>query len=364
MNLPTSNMLSGHLKRLEAACLLLAITTSSGCHAFFAPVDPLPVTPPGPSPESDIPRELAKVSLPTYIIEPPDILIIDAVKIVAKPPYFIETFDVLGIRVPEDQTLVDQPIIGAYAVDPEGEVDLGPAYGKADVKGLTLEEAEAVIFKHLKQVLAQKPNVSVTLVERATVEQLTGQFLVGPDGTVNLGTYGSVYVSGFTLTEAKDAIEKHLSEFLESPEVLVDILAYNSKVFYVITEGGGFGDNVVRLPITGNETVLDAVSVIGGLSQISSTKIWISRPAPNGVGCEQILPVDWNEITRGASTATNYQIMPGDRLFIAADKLLAFDNFVSKVTRPFERVFGFTILGSQMINRIRNVQQRRGFGFF
>ena len=115
----------------------------------------------------------------------------------------------------------------------------------------------------------------------------------------------------------------------------VDVFAYNSKVFYIITEGAGFGDNVVRRPITGNETVLDAVSDIGGLSQLSSKKMWISRPAPGNIGCEQILPINWDELTRGAVTTTNYQLLPGDRLFVAEDKFVKLDSIVAKLTRPF-----------------------------
>ena len=107
-----------------------------------------------------------------------------------------------------------------------------------------------------------------------------------------------------------------------------------------------------KRPITGNETVLDAVARIGGLSQLSSKKIWIARPAPNGVGCEQILPVNWDDITQGASTATNYQMLPGDRLFIAQDPYLFFDRVVQKLTAPFERIFGFVSLGTAMANRI------------
>ena len=80
--------------------------------------------------------------------------------------------------------------------------------------------------------------------------------------------------------------------------------------------------------------------------------MWIARPAPNGVGCEQILPVAWGDITKGASTATNYQIMPGDRLFIAKDELTALNVVVNKVLAPFERVFGFISLGTSMANRI------------
>ena len=71
------------------------------------------------------------------------------------------------------------------------------------------------------------------------------------------------------------------------------------------------------MPITGNDTVLDALSAAGGLSQVSSAEIWVARPAPGGFGCQQILPVNYQAIAQGGSSATNYQIMPGDRVFIA-----------------------------------------------
>jgi hypothetical protein len=117
---------------------------------------------------------------------------------------------------------------------------------------------------------------------------------------------------------------------------------------------------VTPAPITGNETVLDAISIVGGLSQLSSSRIWIARPAPAGHGCDQILPVNWAEISRGASTATNYQLMPGDRLYIAEDPILRFDSTVLKFTRPFERLFGWVSLGTAMGNRIK----RYGLGTF
>jgi len=342
----------GWFRSLSLAIVGTAILATCGCQAFFAPVETLPVTVPEPTAESDVPRELAKVSLPPYIIEPPDILLIDAIKVVPKPPHLIEPLDSLAIRV--DNTLLDAPIMAAFPVDPDGRVDLGPAYGKVSVKGLTVDEAKTALLNFLRETL-KNPVVSVTLASSAGAQPVNGDHLVGPDGTVNLGTYGSVYVSGLTVPQAKKAIEDQLAKSLEKPQVIVDVLAFNSKVYYIVTEGAGQGDNVVRVPVTGNDTVLDAIASIGGLSQLSSKRIWISRPAPNGVGCEQVLTVDWNDITRGASTATNYQLLPGDRLFIAADKMVAFDALVSKVTQPFQRLLGFNILGIQMINRFKNI---------
>ena len=131
------------------------------------------------------------------------------------------------------------------------------------------------------------------------------------------------------------------------------MFAYNSKTYYVITQGAGQGDDVAQFPITGNETVLDAIAHLGGISQLSSQKIFIARPAPNGVGCEQILPVNWAEISRGASTATNYQLMPRDRLYISEDPYQKFTSMVFKYTQPFEKMFGFVSVGTAMANQVK-----------
>ncbi len=341
---------------LWTCCLLAVLVVSSGCTAFLEPVTNYPITPPDPPTNSSVPRELDMVALPPYVIEPPDILVVNAIKIVPKPPHKIEPFDGLLIQVLN--TLPDQQIRDIYAVDPEGTVNLGPSYGRVKVTGMTTEEAQAAIEKFLLQMY-EAPQVSVSLAFSSGAQQIVGEHLVGPDCRVNLGTYGSVYVAGKTIDEARTAIEAQLSNFLEDPQVSVDIYAYNSKKYYIITQGGGLGDNVTTAPITGNETVLDAIALVGGISQISSTKIWIARPAPNGVGCEQILPVSWNEISSGASTATNYQLMPGDRLYIAVDPMIQFDTVVSKLTRPWERMFGFVSLATATLNRIT----RYGLGY-
>lgn len=332
-----------------ATAVMVLLVSTTGCTAFMEPRSPFPVTPPEPSAESSVPRELDKVTLPRYVIEPPDVLLIEGVKLVPKSPHHIETFDVLLIRV--SGAFPEYPIDDAYNVDADGSVNLGPRYGRIEIVDLTIEEAEEEIRSELSQILADV-EVSVSLIQSAGAQAVTGQHLVGPDGRVNLATYGSVYVAGMTIEDATKAIEEQLSLELEDPEVFVDVLAYNSKVYYIVTQGGGFGDNVVRAPITGNETVLDAVSTIGGISQISSTNLWIARPAPNGMGCEQILPIDWAEITMGASTATNYQMLPGDRLFIAENKYNRATAAVSNLLRPFEQIFGAVSLGTSTVNRI------------
>ena len=320
--------------------VMLAMAGLAGCHAvdFYDSSLQRPVPP-----EMEPPRELSMVSLPAYRVEPPDILMIEMLKMVPLPPYRVDIYDVLQIRVLG--TLPDQPVDGFFLVEGEGIVTLGPAYGRVHVAGMTVEEASAAITTRLKLVLA-RPEVSVQLARTSGTAPVTGEYLVGPDGTVNLRQYGTLHVAGKTVTEIRVELNKYLSRYFDSPDASVDVRQFNSKVFYVITEGAGMGDNIRRVPVTGSDTVMDALSAVNGLSQVSSATVWVARPAPGGFGCEQILPVDYEAITKGASSATNYQIMPGDRVFVAGDSMIATNTWLTKMTAPIERLLGIASLGT------------------
>lgn len=301
------------------------------------------------APSMEPPREKSLIMLPSYRVAPPDLLQIEVLKLVPLPPYRAEAYDVLQIEVVG--TLLDQPINDYYLVEAEGTINLGPAYGSVRVAGMTIEEIRQAVTRHLEQVL-RRPEVSVQLARTSGMQPISGEYLVAPDGTVNLRQYGSVHVAGKTMAEIKAALERHLSQYFDSPEVGVNVLAFNSKVYYVIIEGANLGDNVVRVPITGKEKVLDALSNVGGLTELSSKDIWIARPAPGGFGYEQILPIDYDAVTRGASADTNFQLMPGDRVYVAENDMIALNNLVRIVTNPFERIAGISSLG---VSTIKNM---------
>ncbi len=303
-----------------------------------------------------MPRELSKAILPRYVIESPDLLAIEAIHIVPKQPYHLRAFDVLAIQV--SGTPAEAPISGLYPITADGNIVLGPIYGSLQVAGLEVKEVEPLIRHHLRAFL-NEPLVSVSLADTTAKQQIAGQHLVGLDGTVTLGTYGSVQVVGLTVADAKRAIEGYLTTYLEDPEVSVEIAGYNSKVYYIVTQGAGLGDGVYRFPVTGNETVLDAISQINGLQQVSSKKIWVARPT-DVPGRVVRLPVSWQQITADANANSNYQLLPGDRVFIAEDKWVALDTAIGKFTAPLERVMGFSLLGAGTATRFSGHVLRGG----
>ena len=121
-----------------------------------------------------------------------------------------------------------------------------------------------------------------------------------------------------TVEQARETVAAKMKERVKDfdiKSVSLEVAAYNSKVYYVITDGGGYGQQVARFPATGNETVPGRVlAQVGGLSAVSSKKhIWLARATPDHAQ-PQILPVDWCGISQRGSAGTNYQIFPGDRI--------------------------------------------------
>jgi polysaccharide biosynthesis/export protein len=269
-------------------------------------------------PPNDIPGELNKIQLPPYVIEPPDQLLIEVVAILEDP-------DSIASK------------------DKDKDKDKKKDEKAKEFKAYSLP-----------------------------VQPISGQFSVRPDGSVFLGIWGSVPVAGLTLQQAAEAVRQHIAQQedptkpgtggfkVETIRVVLDVLQYNSKRYYVVTDGAGNGEQVAAFPITGSETVFDALANIGGLPPVASKRqIWVARRTPHAGQPEQILPVDWVAITQHGITTTNYQVMPGDRIYVKSQRLIRIDTAISRVLTPIERIFGFTLLGANTVNQI----QGRGNGF-
>jgi RNA polymerase sigma factor (sigma-70 family) len=68
-------------------------------------------------------------------------------------------------------TLPDNPLDGVFRVEESGTVALGPAYGRVSIQGLTVEEAEAAVRKHLSNLLRDS-QVSLTRYTPVSVPDL------------------------------------------------------------------------------------------------------------------------------------------------------------------------------------------------
>ena len=146
-----------------------------------------------------------------------------------------------------------------------------------------------------------------------------GNHTIGPDVSITLGSYGRVYVNGLTVEECRDAIEFHLSRYFENPKVAVDILSYNSKAYYVVHQSATGDERIVKFPCTGEETVMIALGNFGGFPPNMSIRAWVERPVRNS-SRPVIMPVDWAGLMVHGKLDTNYDLLPGDRVYVTAER--------------------------------------------
>lgn len=164
--------------------------------------------------------------------------------------------------------------------------------------------------------------------------RLPGDQTILPDGTIELGRFGRPIVAGQTLQEVEDEVNRLILEQLpdidaelaaeveknpkRAPKIQVRSVGRVSKIFYVLGEVNAPGS----FPLEGRETVLDGIIAAGNLTRRASIKnIILARPTSVD-GCRLVLPICLDEIEQQADPSTNYQLQPGDRIFVPSKSVM------------------------------------------
>jgi polysaccharide export outer membrane protein len=151
--------------------------------------------------------------------------------------------------------------------------------------------------------------VGTTTAARSTIE---GEHLVRPDGSISLGTCGTVRVSGMTIRQARTAIAKALAPYAHARcevAVHVELFACNSKAYYIVAK-----DKVRRFSLANDETAVGAVLKVEGLAAAANKSgVRIARPMGTTV---KTMDVDWRAITQEGRLATNHKLQSGDRIYV------------------------------------------------
>ncbi|MFA0749797.1 MAG: hypothetical protein SLRJCFUN_000200 [Candidatus Fervidibacter sp.] len=96
---------------------------------------------------------------------------------------------------------------------------------------------------------------------------LSGDQLVGPDGTIRLPLVGSVMAAGLTLDELTERLTQSLRRFLRDPKVIVALKQLPLMFRRVYVLGAVKMPGVYALPTGGSATVIDAIALAGGFSE-------------------------------------------------------------------------------------------------
>jgi protein involved in polysaccharide export with SLBB domain len=79
-------------------------------------------------------------------------------------------------------------------------------------------------------IIAEPPDlILVEVLEALPGRPISGERLIRPDGKINLGFYGDVYVRGLTLEQVKVAIIKHLRKHLNDEALGLEVQDFNDE---------------------------------------------------------------------------------------------------------------------------------------
>jgi polysaccharide export outer membrane protein len=138
--------------------------------------------------------------------------------------------------------------------------------------------------------------------------QLSQSLQIRPDGKVTLPLVGDVPAAGRTSNELRDAISSSLKEYITNPVVTVIVVETVPPVIYVVGEVNSPGAQ----PLSGQISVLQALSAAGGISDFAKRKdIRIQRKTASGM---TTLRFNYNDAINGH--AKPIYLQSGDTIIV------------------------------------------------
>lgn len=141
--------------------------------------------------------------------------------------------------------------------------------------------------------------------------ELSKAVAVRPDGIITLPLIGEVKAVGLTPNQLQDQLAASLSKVLSDPQVTVIVVGINSLSYNIM-------GNVAKpgfYPLTHPLTILDAISLSGGLRDFAKLKkIYVLRTDANGK--QQKFYFNYKQVIKGINLSQNIQLEPRDMLVV------------------------------------------------
>lgn len=154
---------------------------------------------------------------------------------------------------------------------------------------------------------------------------------VADDGSITLPLLGRLKVAGLSKGELEALIARLLEErFVRNPQVTIFIKEYQSKKVAV--------SGAVKKPDTyemlGEKTLLEMISLAGGLDRDLGKEIIIFRPLESGT---QRISIDLDKLVYEADPSLNVPVLPGDIVYVpAVEKVRIFVTGAVKTPNLYE----------------------------
>jgi len=176
--------------------------------------------------------------------------------------------------------------------------------------------------------------------------ELSGQFIVGPDGYIPFPYLRKVKAAGLTRYQLADLLMKELSKYYTGLAITVDIYQYGSRKVLVLGEVYQPGE----YPMTKDRmTVRDAV-VMAGLPLPTAATRRVHIIKPNTEKPEYKIVNLYNVLYKGLED-DNVELEPGDIVYVPSTVLSKVNQVLDQLLNPASRAAQLTQIYEQYRHR-------------
>lgn len=140
---------------------------------------------------------------------------------------------------------------------------------------------------------------------------------IGPDGRITFLQAEDINATGLTIDELREALDKKLGEFYNSPRTIIAPAAYRSKKYYLLGSISAKG----VFPLNRPTTIIEAIAQAGGLETgvFQQNTVELADLSHSFVvrGGKR-LPVDFERLFQRGDLSQNFAIEPDDYVFFAS----------------------------------------------
>ena len=193
---------------------------------------------------------------------------------------------------------LSQAAYGQQALS-ENETEVVPGLDELLARGA--DETEDYIIGEgdiLRINVWKEPDVSVEAVS------------VRSDGKISIPLVKEVYAAGLSPLQLEDVLTQKLRQYINNPVVTVIVMEVRSQRVFIVGNVGASG----MLPLEPGLTVMRAIGLAGGLTDFARRKkIFVLREVG---GQQQKLPFDYQAVLSGKAPELDFELEPGDTIFV------------------------------------------------
>lgn len=141
-------------------------------------------------------------------------------------------------------------------------------------------------------------------------QEMSGDLTVRPDGMITLPLIGDVKAAGLKPEVLSGIIQTAAGKYLTDPNVTITVRQANSRKVFITGQVMMSGSH----PLTGPRTVLQLITLAGGLTEYAdSENISIMREEQ---GKTRYFRFNYKEVSKGKKLEQNILLQPGDTVVV------------------------------------------------